>query len=85
MATTTDGLGSLLSSLSIMITVISVIVHVIFASAIARDAGNLAKTKRTTYLVSGVSWAFATLIGGVFVAGLYWIMHYSSLARGQSQ
>jgi hypothetical protein len=83
MSVSTDTLSSFLSSIGIMISIINVLVHIVFASAVARDAGKLVKIGRPTYLVSGIAWAFATLVGGVFIAGLYWIMHYSTLARGQ--
>lgn len=57
------------------------ILHLIFASAVARDSGNLSRLGQRPVLVSGATWAFATLIGGVFVAALYWILHYSTLTR----
>jgi uncharacterized membrane protein len=72
------------SSFTVLIPCINLILHILFASAVAKDAGNLSKINRTPYLVSGVTWAFATLLGGVFVAGLYWLIHYSTLARGKS-
>lgn len=82
MFTMPDYISNSIQHIGLMIVAINVIIHLIFASAVARDAGHLVKQNRTTYLVSGVTWAFATLIGGVFVAAIYWIMHYSTLARG---
>jgi hypothetical protein len=47
-----------------------------FAGAVAKDAGQLAKRDRHTVLVSSVTWAFATLIGGPLIAIGYWFMHH---------
>lgn len=63
------------------ILVISALLHIIFAGAIARDAGRLDKQGIATFLVSGVTWAFATLVGGIPVVAIYWLIHRSSFAR----
>ena len=67
--------------LLLLLLIINAIVHILFASAVARDAGQLNKRKTPTVFVSGLTWAFATLVGGVFVAVSYWFVHYSSWAR----
>ena len=77
----TETFNHMVYSLSWTVLAIQVILHFIFAAAVARDSGRLVKAGRTTWLVSGVTWAFATLIGGVFIAAIYWFMHYSNLAR----
>ncbi|MCD8500323.1 MAG: hypothetical protein LRY43_04835 [Gammaproteobacteria bacterium] len=59
-----------------MIVVISAIVHILFSGAVAKDAGELIKRGLKTHLVSGVTWAFATLIGGPLVAVGYWFIHH---------
>ena len=61
------------------IWVMQVILHFLFAAAVAKDAGRLMKEGRTTWLVSGMTWAFATLLGGVFIAAIYWFIHYSNV------
>lgn len=63
------------------IMVVTVILHIIFAAAVATDAGKLSKQQLHPLLVSGITWAFATLLGGVFVAAIYWLMHHSTLTR----
>ena len=62
--------------IQLLIMVINALVHIIFAGAVARDAGSLYKIGRKPVLVSAHIWAFATLIGGVFIAAIYWFMHY---------
>jgi hypothetical protein len=64
-----------------LIMIINAILHFIFAAAVARDAGNLYRLGQKPVLVSAGTWAFATLIGGVFTATIYWILHYSTLTR----
>lgn len=76
-----QGFSNTWHSIALTVAVINGILHIIFAGAIARDSGQLSKVGRNTYLVSGVTWAFATLVGGVFVAAVYWFMHYSTLSR----
>lgn len=75
-------INNIIQSIGSMLVALNILLHLIFASAVARDAGLISNQRRTTYLVSGVTWAFATLLGGVFVAAIYWVMHYSTLARG---
>ncbi|MCD6056376.1 MAG: hypothetical protein K0R12_1338 [Gammaproteobacteria bacterium] len=65
-----------LAAISQLMLVTNAIVHIIFAGAVAKDAGRLHKLNQPTWLVSGVTWAFATLAGGVFVAGVYWFIHH---------
>ena len=62
-------------SIVLMISIISAIVHLIFAGAVAKDAARLSKEGVTIQLVSPITWAFATLVGGVLVAAVYWFMH----------
>lgn len=64
-----------------LIVLINAILHVAFAGAVARDAGNLYRLGQKPVLVSAATWSFATLIGGVFTAAIYWILHYSTLTR----
>ena len=79
------GLWSLpVGAIVICATVITFIVHLCFAVAIFRDATYLRdprnlRAPRTPIFVGPIIWFLATLIGGVFVAGSYWIMHHSRL------
>lgn len=72
----------------VILFAINIILHIIFAGAVARDAGQLEKSGTPTCLVSGLTWAFATLLGGVIPATIYWFIHHSTLTRqplGSSQ
>jgi len=71
--------ASQLQHLQLLLMVIGALVHLVFAGAVARDAGALYQLERRTALVSGHVWAFATLLGGVYVAAVYWFIHHSHL------
>lgn len=66
-------------SFTLGVWVLSIIVHVAFCLGVYRDA-----SKIRTVFVGPVMWAFATLLGGVFTAVAYWILHHSTL-RGESK
>lgn len=67
-----------------LILLINAILHVLFAGAVARDAGNLYQLGQRPALVSAATWAFATLISGVWAAAIYWFIHHSTLTRPSS-
>lgn len=65
---------------SVGIAVLTVLVHIVFAVAIYRDAARL--KHRHALVIAGVGpaiWCVATLIGGVITAGIYWALHHSRL------
>jgi hypothetical protein len=56
------------------------IVHIGFALAVLSDAELLWKhLRRRTFFVGGGFWTFATLVGGIFVVALYWLIHHFTL------
>jgi hypothetical protein len=56
------------------------IVHIFFALAVLRDAQRHERLlHRGTFLVSAGLWALATLVGGVIVVAIYWLIHHSTL------
>ena len=69
------------ASVTYLIAMLNIIIHLLFAGAVARDAGRLQEIHQTPVLVSGLTWAFDTLVGGVFVAAAYWVIHHSKLTR----
>lgn len=73
--------GNQIQTFYYLLILINAILHVIFAGAVARDAGGLYKLGQRPALVSAASWAFATLIGGIITAAIYWFIHHSTLTR----
>ncbi len=73
-----------IQSLQLLMLLINALVHVVFAGAVAKDAGAITELGKQPALVSSWWWAFATLIGGVVVAAIYWFIHHSTLTLGIS-
>ena len=65
---------------SIVLGVLKIIVHIIFAWVVYKDADKFAD-RRSTIFVGPEMWFLATLVGGVITAGIYWAMHHSRLNR----
>ena len=65
----------------LLILILNAILHVIFASGVAKNVGNLHRLGIPTQFIPGYAWVLATLIGGILVLAIYWLMHHSSLAR----
>lgn len=74
-------LSGQIENLQVLLILINAILHLLFAGAVARDAGNLYRMNQRPALVSAPTWAFATLIGGVIAAAIYWFIHHSTLTR----
>ena len=75
----TGGLWSLpVGAIAIGAFVITAVVHIAFAIALFRDATYL-RAPRKPIFVGRIIWFLATLVGGVFVAAIYWVMHHSRL------
>ena len=72
--------GSLGIAWIFAVSILTAIVHIAFAGAVLADSGAMWRhLRRKTFFVSGGIWALATLLGGVFVAGVYWLVHHSTL------
>ena len=70
-----------IQTLQYLLLAINIILHLLFAGAVAKDAGMLYKLGQKPALVSAGTWAFTTLLGGVTVAAIYWFIHHSTLTR----
>jgi len=70
-----------IAAIQLLVLILNTVLHIIFAGAVARDAGQLVQRGQPIFLVSGMIWAFATLIGGIFVAVVYWVMHHAQWPR----
>lgn len=66
------------SGISILIVLLTAIVHVCFGVAVYLDAKRL---PRKPILVPPVVWSLAAILGGLFVAAVYWVIHHSHLNR----
>jgi len=64
-----------------MYYILMAIVHFAFAAAVAKDAGGLLQSRGSTILVGPVMWSFATIIGGVWVAAVFWVLHHLPLLQ----
>lgn len=62
-----------------LFVVLSIIEHIVFGFGVYLDVLRLRKEGRRIFFVHTSIWFFATLIGGVFVAGIYWVLHHSRL------
>jgi hypothetical protein len=56
------------------------IIHVAFAIGVYADATEQEGKQQTVWFGGAMLWGFATLMGGVFVAVAYWLLHHSSLS-----
>jgi hypothetical protein len=56
-----------------------VLVHILLAVGVHEDTKRLGTENRPVIFVAGWVWALATLIGGVVTAGIYWVLHHSTL------
>jgi hypothetical protein len=64
--------------------ILTAVVHIGFAIAVLSDAQLLwMRLRRKTFFVGGGLWSLATLLGGVFVAAIYWVIHHSTLRPPQ--
>ena len=65
--------------LYLVIAGLAAIVHIAFATGVGNDAKRFYAKGVSTFLVGPGMWAFATLVGGVWVAVAYWLIHHSNL------
>ena len=59
----------------------TIIVHLAFSAAIYNDANKQQADKQSLVFVGPIIWALAVLVGGVFAAVAYWIVHHSAMSR----
>ena len=62
----------------VVVAVLAILVNIVFAIAVYRDAARLDRT-RMLIITGPVIWGIATLFGGVITAAIYWAMHHSRL------
>jgi len=59
----------------------SLIVHVALTMAVWQDGERLDREGRPTFFVGPFLWSLMTLMGGLLVVTIYWLMHHSMLRR----
>lgn len=59
----------------------SILVHFAFSAAVFNDAQRLQKDYDSLVFVNSWLWSLAVLVGGVFVALAYWVIHHSTIAK----
>lgn len=64
----------------LLLAVITLVIHIAFAVGIFKDASGRKAGGQIVWFVHPIFWAGATLVGSVFVAAIYWAIHYSTLA-----
>jgi hypothetical protein len=57
------------------------VVHVGFALNVLKDGDQLRSQGSQPMLAGSFLWCLATLLGGVFVAAIYWLVNHSTLSR----
>ncbi len=57
------------------------IVHVGFALSVHKDGDQMRAEGSRPLLAGTLLWCLATLLGGVFVAAIYWLVNHSTLSR----
>lgn len=67
--------------LQMVVFILMVLLHLILAAGVAKDINHFHKRRLDTQLVSGMVWVLATLLGGVWVLLIYWLIHHSSLSK----
>lgn len=73
------GLVGAMGILVIVMMIATAVVHIFFAIGVYHVSTNVFHAKRLWFAPPAV-WTLATLIGGVFVAAIYWAIHHSTLA-----
>jgi hypothetical protein len=64
----------------LILALIALIIHIAFGVAVFKDSTSRRDEARIVWFVHPIFWGGATLVGGVFVAAVYWLIHYSTLA-----
>ncbi len=59
----------------------SIIVHLALTMAVWQDASRFDHDGHPTFFVGPFLWALMTLMGGLLVVTVYWLMHHSTLRR----
>ena len=81
MDTLLTGFNLSMVQLQTVVLILTALLHIICATAVAKDIGQLHKRHVPTQLMPGSGWVLAALLLGVLGLVAYWLVHHSSLAR----
>ncbi|RLS39867.1 MAG: hypothetical protein DWH81_07875 [Planctomycetota bacterium] len=70
-----------LSNLLMPFTLANVVLHILVAIGVYNDSTDRVAAGRKLWFVGVQVWTFATLLGGITTAAIYWMIHHSMLAR----
>ena len=66
----------------IIIFTVTALIHIAFSIAVYEDAKKQTGYEPTgSVFVGPFFWAMSVLLGGVLIAGLYWVIHHSNLKQ----
>ena len=68
-----------MSLVTVIWGLLNLVIHVFFAIGVYKFAKAGEVNGKQTWLVIPLIWALTTLILGPFIAGVYWLIHHSSL------
>ena len=68
-----------------VLVIVTAVIHIAFAMAVYRDAEERSRRGVAPTFVNGAIWGLTTLLGGVFTAAIYWIIHHSTLRREREE
>ncbi|MCC5453099.1 hypothetical protein LMJ53_15355 [Rheinheimera sp. UJ51] len=66
---------------SLLPIIATILVHIAFSAAVFNDAKRLQSKHDSLAFVNSWIWSLAVLVGGVFVALAYWVIHHSTIAK----
>ena len=75
-------MDAIIALLGVAFLIGGAIVHLVLAAAVWQDGNRLDRDGRPTYFVGPFFWAFMTLMCGLLVVLVYWLMHHSTQRRG---
>lgn len=72
--------GLTIAPLAILMALLAFLVHLFFAIGVSAHAKTYSRN-HSLWFVGRVMWFIASLLGGVPIAAIYWVMHCSTLNR----
>ena len=58
----------------------SFLLHLFLTIGVYQEASDRSIRGRKLWFIGPFFWAFATFLGGIFTAAIYWVLHHSTLS-----